>query len=124
MNFDELSIDEQDSALSTFHAYQELRKREDLEEELTVRQKKILLKNEKIYHFISKVTQDSAGFEMVSKIQLPQRPEIPRGPALTAEEWKKFIDAEGRVVDARSVRMRVFRGVSQEKLFLKFHEIS
>jgi hypothetical protein len=43
---------------------------------------------------------------------LPPRPPAPRGPPLTVEQWARFQDKDGRIMEVETVKDIIFRGVS------------
>ena len=48
---------------------------------------------------------------------LPEPQSAPRGPPLTRKDWKRFIDAEGRISDPQEVKQIIYRGVSQTRRY-------
>jgi hypothetical protein len=55
---------------------------------------------------------DDAGFELVTKLDLPERPQFSRELPLTEEQWNRFKERDGRFKDLRELKMLIFRGVS------------
>lgn len=43
---------------------------------------------------------------------LPPRPPAPRGPPLTVEQWTRFQDKDGRILEVETLKDIIFRGVS------------
>lgn len=43
---------------------------------------------------------------------LPPRPHAPRGPPLNVEQWARFQDKDGCIVEVETVKDIIFRGVS------------
>ncbi|XP_072127621.1 TBC1 domain family member 17 isoform X1 [Mobula birostris] len=55
--------------------------------------------------------QDEPGFEVIScQADLGQRPTVQRQETLTAAEWAKHLDPEGRVQDVEELKKKIFKG--------------
>ncbi|XP_072889981.1 TBC1 domain family member 17 [Hemitrygon akajei] len=55
--------------------------------------------------------QDEPGFEVIScQADLGQRPTVQRQETLTAAEWAKHLDPEGRVRDVEELKKKIFKG--------------
>ncbi|XP_064601150.1 TBC1 domain family member 15-like isoform X2 [Liolophura sinensis] len=54
--------------------------------------------------------QDEPGFELITKTKLPPRPDVKRSDPLTAQEWSKYMDRDGRVKDVEDLKKAIFRG--------------
>ncbi|XP_054719603.1 TBC1 domain family member 15-like [Uloborus diversus] len=54
--------------------------------------------------------QEEPGFEMITCIELPPRPEVKREDPVTLEEWNSFLDSESRIMNAESLKKRIFNG--------------
>lgn len=53
---------------------------------------------------------DDAGFELVTQLDLPQRPEVRRDPPVTEEQWKKHKNADGSFSDVNTLKDMIFHG--------------
>uniref|UniRef100_F1KQE8 TBC1 domain family member 15 n=2 Tax=Ascaris suum TaxID=6253 RepID=F1KQE8_ASCSU len=53
---------------------------------------------------------DDAGFELVTQLELPQRPEFSREGPVTEEMWNKYKNADGSFGDVHSLKLLIFRG--------------
>ncbi|KAG8201537.1 hypothetical protein JTE90_011212 [Oedothorax gibbosus] len=54
--------------------------------------------------------QQEPGYEMITRIDLPPRPNVVREDAVTPEEWATYVDAEGRIKDRDGLIRRIFKG--------------
>uniref|UniRef100_A0A8C8DJ08 TBC1 domain family member 15 n=1 Tax=Oryzias sinensis TaxID=183150 RepID=A0A8C8DJ08_9TELE len=54
--------------------------------------------------------QEEPGFEVITRTDLGQRPQVSRWEPLSAEDWTNQLDAEGRVLDVAHVKHAVFKG--------------
>lgn len=55
---------------------------------------------------------EEPGYELITCIELPPRPDIQREDPVTLEEWNSFVDSEGRIVNSDALKRRIFKGVS------------
>ncbi|VDK56344.1 unnamed protein product [Gongylonema pulchrum] len=53
---------------------------------------------------------DDAGFELITQLELPQRPEFTREQPVTEEIWRKYKFADGTFKDVHPLKVLVFRG--------------
>lgn len=56
------------------------------------------------------ISQQEAGFEFVTKTKLPSRPEVKRSAPLTAQQWSKHMDSDGRIKNVEHLKDVMFRG--------------
>ncbi|XP_028304809.1 TBC1 domain family member 15 isoform X3 [Gouania willdenowi] len=54
--------------------------------------------------------QEEPGFEVITRVDLGERPQVTRSDPLTSEEWSQQQDAEGRMMDSTRLRHAIFRG--------------
>ncbi|KFM82450.1 TBC1 domain family member 15, partial [Stegodyphus mimosarum] len=54
--------------------------------------------------------QEEPGYELITCIELPARPEIKREDPVTLEEWNSHVDYEGRITDVETLKQRIFKG--------------
>lgn len=54
--------------------------------------------------------QEEPGFEVITRIDLGSRPPVSRRDPLTAEDWTKHQDREGRMVDTSRLKHNIFKG--------------
>ncbi|XP_016003862.1 TBC1 domain family member 15 isoform X2 [Rousettus aegyptiacus] len=54
--------------------------------------------------------QEEPGFEVITKIDLGERPVVQRREPVSLEEWTKNIDSEGRILNVDNVKQMIFRG--------------
>uniref|UniRef100_A0A8C8SDA5 TBC1 domain family member 15 n=1 Tax=Pelusios castaneus TaxID=367368 RepID=A0A8C8SDA5_9SAUR len=54
--------------------------------------------------------QEEPGFEVITRIALGKRPEVVRREPVSAEEWTKNMDLEGRILNADSIKQMIFKG--------------
>ncbi|XP_067420114.1 TBC1 domain family member 15 isoform X2 [Emydura macquarii macquarii] len=54
--------------------------------------------------------QEEPGFEVITRIDLGKRPEVIRREPVSAEEWTKNMDLEGRILNADSIKQMIFKG--------------
>ncbi|XP_037539232.1 TBC1 domain family member 15 [Nematolebias whitei] len=54
--------------------------------------------------------QEEPGFEVITRIDLGVRPQVSRGEPLTADDWSKHHDAEGRLQGIEELRNKIFKG--------------
>ncbi|XP_021489549.1 TBC1 domain family member 17 isoform X1 [Meriones unguiculatus] len=50
------------------------------------------------------------GFEVISCVELGQRPSVERGPPVTEEEWTRHVGPEGRLQNVPELKNRIFSG--------------
>ncbi|CAF4740605.1 unnamed protein product [Rotaria sp. Silwood1] len=50
------------------------------------------------------------GFEVIYKVDFKNLPEVTRNQSLTSKEWQMFFDKDGRIIDVKKVKERIFRG--------------
>uniref|UniRef100_A0A8C3FNJ3 TBC1 domain family member 15 n=1 Tax=Chrysemys picta bellii TaxID=8478 RepID=A0A8C3FNJ3_CHRPI len=58
------------------------------------------------------LSDEEPGFEVITRvsIDLGKRPDIIRREPVSAEEWIKNMDSEGRILDADSIKQMIFKG--------------
>ncbi|NP_001414153.1 TBC1 domain family member 15 isoform 1 [Mus musculus] len=54
--------------------------------------------------------QEEPGFEVITRIDLGERPVVQRREPVSLEEWNKSLDPEGRLVAVESMKQKIFRG--------------
>ncbi|XP_031414224.1 TBC1 domain family member 15 isoform X2 [Clupea harengus] len=54
--------------------------------------------------------QDEMGFEVITRVDLGERPQVRREAPVSREEWVGFLDPEGRVLDPQHLQQRIFKG--------------
>uniref|UniRef100_A0AAY4BKC9 TBC1 domain family member 15 n=1 Tax=Denticeps clupeoides TaxID=299321 RepID=A0AAY4BKC9_9TELE len=54
--------------------------------------------------------QEEPGFEVITRVDLGERPEVQRSEPVTQEEWEASVDSEGRIRDPQHLKNRIFRG--------------
>lgn len=54
--------------------------------------------------------QEEPGFEVITRIDLGARPQVTRAEPLSADDWAKHQDAEGRIGDDAALRQKIFKG--------------
>ncbi|CAL1265688.1 unnamed protein product [Larinioides sclopetarius] len=54
--------------------------------------------------------QEEPGYELITCIELPPRPVVAREEPVTLEEWNSHLDAEGRIKEFETLKMRIFKG--------------
>uniref|UniRef100_A0A669F546 TBC1 domain family member 15 n=1 Tax=Oreochromis niloticus TaxID=8128 RepID=A0A669F546_ORENI len=54
--------------------------------------------------------QEEPGFEVITRIDLGVRPEVSRKSPLTADDWARHQDADGRMKDVPDLKHAVFKG--------------
>ncbi|XP_057285345.1 TBC1 domain family member 15 isoform X2 [Pezoporus wallicus] len=54
--------------------------------------------------------QEEPGFEVITRIDLGKQPEVSRREPVSAEEWAKNIDAEGRILNVDYIKQSIFKG--------------
>ncbi|CAM4488527.1 unnamed protein product [Caretta caretta] len=54
--------------------------------------------------------QEEPGFEVITRIDLGKRPDVIRREPVSAEEWTKNMDSEGRILDADFIKQMIFKG--------------
>ncbi|XP_055482070.1 TBC1 domain family member 15 isoform X3 [Psammomys obesus] len=67
--------------------------------------------------------QEEPGFEVITRIDLGERPVVQRREPVSLEEWSKNIDSEGRLLNIEGMKQMIFRGGlshSLRKLAWKF----
>uniref|UniRef100_A0A0R3RVK5 TBC1 domain family member 15 n=1 Tax=Elaeophora elaphi TaxID=1147741 RepID=A0A0R3RVK5_9BILA len=55
-------------------------------------------------------SHDDAGFELITHLELPQRPEFTREQPLTETLWQKYKMPDGSIKDVHSLKVLIFRG--------------
>jgi hypothetical protein len=50
------------------------------------------------------------GFEVIYKVDFKKLPTVTRSQPLTAKEWSMSFDKEGRIIDVKKMKERIFRG--------------
>lgn len=60
--------------------------------------------------------QEEPGYELITRIDLPPRPDVKRAQPLTLDEWQSFIDSEGRMIDVPALKYRIFKGGLSENV--------
>ncbi|TDH10042.1 hypothetical protein EPR50_G00093440 [Perca flavescens] len=54
--------------------------------------------------------QEEPGFEVITRMDLGPRPEVSRRPPLSAEDWTKHQDPEGRMTSISKLKKLIFKG--------------
>ncbi|XP_061223986.1 TBC1 domain family member 15 isoform X2 [Neopsephotus bourkii] len=54
--------------------------------------------------------QEEPGFEVITRIDLGKQPEVSRREPVSAEEWAKNMDAEGRILNVDYIKQSIFKG--------------
>uniref|UniRef100_A0A3B4Z5U3 TBC1 domain family, member 15 n=1 Tax=Stegastes partitus TaxID=144197 RepID=A0A3B4Z5U3_9TELE len=54
--------------------------------------------------------QEEPGFEVITRIDLGTRPQVSRREPLSAEDWTKHQDEEGRMVETNQLKQNIFKG--------------
>ncbi|EHB12386.1 TBC1 domain family member 15 [Heterocephalus glaber] len=54
--------------------------------------------------------QEEPGFEVITRIDLGERPVVQRREPVSLEEWTKNIDPEGRILNVDNMKQMIFRG--------------
>nr|XP_012594292.1 TBC1 domain family member 15 isoform X2 [Microcebus murinus] len=54
--------------------------------------------------------QEEPGFEVITRIDLGDRPVVQRREPVSLEEWTKNIDSEGRILNVDNMKQMIFRG--------------
>ncbi|XP_069347399.1 TBC1 domain family member 15 isoform X7 [Eulemur rufifrons] len=54
--------------------------------------------------------QEEPGFEVITRIDLGERPVVQRREPVSLEEWTKNIDSEGRILNVDNMKQMIFRG--------------
>ncbi|KAK2492622.1 hypothetical protein MC885_020527 [Smutsia gigantea] len=54
--------------------------------------------------------QEEPGFEVITRIDLGERPVVQRREPVSLEEWAKNIDSEGRILNLDNMKQMIFRG--------------
>ncbi|XP_047406628.1 TBC1 domain family member 15 isoform X1 [Sciurus carolinensis] len=54
--------------------------------------------------------QEEPGFEVITRIDLGERPVVQRREPVSLEEWSKNIDSEGRILNVDNMKQMIFRG--------------
>lgn len=55
------------------------------------------------------------------QIDLGKQPEVTRREPVSAEEWAKNMDSEGRILDVDYIKRLIFKGVTSFPKFSKFY---
>ncbi|CAF0925791.1 unnamed protein product [Rotaria sordida] len=50
------------------------------------------------------------GFEVIYKVDFKKLPDVARGQPLTVKEWQMSFDKDGRIMDVKNLKERIFRG--------------
>ncbi|NWX40750.1 TBC15 protein, partial [Steatornis caripensis] len=56
--------------------------------------------------------QEEPGFEVITRIDLGKQPEVSRREPVSAEEWTKNMDSEGRILNVDYIKRLIFKGVT------------
>uniref|UniRef100_A0A3Q4B3U1 TBC1 domain family member 15 n=1 Tax=Mola mola TaxID=94237 RepID=A0A3Q4B3U1_MOLML len=62
--------------------------------------------------------QEEPGFEVITRIDLGARPQVMRKPPLSAGDWSKHQDLEGRMTNVPHLKEAIFKGVKEAWKFL------
>ncbi|KAM5289283.1 TBC1 domain family member 15 isoform 4-T4 [Ctenodactylus gundi] len=54
--------------------------------------------------------QEEPGFEVITRIDLGERPVVQRREPVSLEEWTKNVDSEGRILNVDNMKQMIFRG--------------
>ncbi|XP_041795199.1 TBC1 domain family member 15 isoform X1 [Chelmon rostratus] len=54
--------------------------------------------------------QEEPGFEVITRIDLGTRPQVTRREPLSAEDWTKHLDPEGRMINIAHLKQVIFKG--------------
>uniref|UniRef100_A0A3B3WTH9 TBC1 domain family member 15 n=1 Tax=Poecilia mexicana TaxID=48701 RepID=A0A3B3WTH9_9TELE len=54
--------------------------------------------------------QEEPGFEVITRIDLGTRPQVSRAEPVSADDWSKHQDPEGRIENEAALRQRIFKG--------------
>ncbi|KFP24887.1 TBC1 domain family member 15, partial [Colius striatus] len=54
--------------------------------------------------------QEEPGFEVITRIDLGKQPEVSRREPVSAEEWAKNMDSEGRILNVDYIKQSIFKG--------------
>ncbi|TRY89686.1 hypothetical protein DNTS_032315 [Danionella cerebrum] len=54
--------------------------------------------------------QEEPGFEVITRLDLGPRPEVHRSAPVTLEEWVKYQDSEGRMINLPQLKDAIFKG--------------
>ncbi|XP_021534258.1 TBC1 domain family member 15 isoform X4 [Neomonachus schauinslandi] len=54
--------------------------------------------------------QEEPGFEVITRIDLGERPIVQRREPVSLEEWTKNIDSEGKILNVDNMKQMIFRG--------------
>lgn len=54
--------------------------------------------------------QEEPGFEVITRIDLGERPVVQRREPVSVEEWTRNIDSEGRILNVDHMKQMIFRG--------------
>ncbi|XP_004752477.1 TBC1 domain family member 15 isoform X2 [Mustela putorius furo] len=54
--------------------------------------------------------QEEPGFEVITRIDLGERPIVQRREPVSLEEWSQNIDSEGRILNVDNMKQMIFRG--------------
>ncbi|KAM6304526.1 TBC1 domain family member 15 isoform 2-T2 [Podargus strigoides] len=54
--------------------------------------------------------QEEPGFEVITRIDLGKQPEVSRREPVSAEEWAKNMDSEGRILNVDYIKRSIFKG--------------
>ncbi|XP_054881576.1 TBC1 domain family member 15 [Poeciliopsis prolifica] len=54
--------------------------------------------------------QEEPGFEVITRIDLGARPQVSRAQPVSADDWNKHQDPEGRIENQAALRQKIFKG--------------
>uniref|UniRef100_G1NE62 TBC1 domain family member 15 n=1 Tax=Meleagris gallopavo TaxID=9103 RepID=G1NE62_MELGA len=54
--------------------------------------------------------QEEPGFEVITRIDLGEQPEVSRREPVSVEEWTKNMDSEGRILNVDYIKQSIFKG--------------
>ncbi|XP_075884815.1 TBC1 domain family member 15 isoform X1 [Nelusetta ayraudi] len=54
--------------------------------------------------------QEEPGFEVITRIDLGTRPQVARSSPVSADDWSKHLDPEGRMTDVPRLKQAIFKG--------------
>lgn len=54
--------------------------------------------------------QEEPGFEVITRIDLGEQPEVSRREPVSIEEWTKNMDSEGRILNVDYIKQSIFKG--------------
>lgn len=71
----------------------------------------------------SQVTQTCAAAVVPPQIDLGTRPQVARSSPVSADDWSKHLDPEGRMTDVPRLKQAIFKGARSLYLLFFFHRI-